>query len=309
MSTFIKLLGINPPTTRPRVDRKDLILPEKGALVLLDPSHPTEKWFSGIPADGQEIPNIAFDSLKSLTKASDADVASSIILRSMATSKVTLRRSAKGGFGGKTEPGYNPGSSMVGASVLYPKAAIAYVMANTDHSYYASLWCKITSNTDQTHAWQALSASSVRDAQKGYLHIISNANTNYPSGSEKIGQKRDPQNTRNVASVGGAPAIAAAATPHNFFASIGLNGYATPSGIDQTVDEAHERSRAFGIGNFFPYGFGATAADASVGGLFYRAYLEDLTVSGRTYAEVEALDYAAYLKDVTKSGGRYYGDS
>lgn len=43
--------------------------------------------------------------------------------------------------------------------------------------------------------------------------------------------------------------------------------------------------------------------------LFYRAYIEDLTVSGRSYAAVDALDYAEYTKQVTTAGGRYYADT
>lgn len=43
--------------------------------------------------------------------------------------------------------------------------------------------------------------------------------------------------------------------------------------------------------------------------IFYRAYIEDLTVSGRTYAEVDAIDYALYTKEVLTPGGRYYGDT
>lgn len=40
-----------------------------------------------------------------------------------------------------------------------------------------------------------------------------------------------------------------------------------------------------------------------------RAYVEDLTVSGRTYAEVDAIDHALYTKEVLTPGSRYYGDT
>lgn len=42
--------------------------------------------------------------------------------------------------------------------------------------------------------------------------------------------------------------------------------------------------------------------------VLYRWYLEDLTVSGRTYAEVLAADYALY-QQAFGVGGRYYGDT
>lgn len=43
--------------------------------------------------------------------------------------------------------------------------------------------------------------------------------------------------------------------------------------------------------------------------ILYRWYVENLAVSGRTYAEVDALDYALYTQEVLTSGGRYYGDT
>ncbi|MCF6764112.1 hypothetical protein, partial [Pseudomonas fragi] len=42
--------------------------------------------------------------------------------------------------------------------------------------------------------------------------------------------------------------------------------------------------------------------------IIYRAYGEDLTVSGRNYAEVEALDYALFL-EAFAPGGKFYGDT
>ncbi|MCB4842518.1 hypothetical protein LHV18_18025, partial [Providencia rettgeri] len=43
--------------------------------------------------------------------------------------------------------------------------------------------------------------------------------------------------------------------------------------------------------------------------IFYRAYIEDLTVSGRTWDEVNAIDKAMYEKEVISVGGRYFGDT
>jgi hypothetical protein len=42
--------------------------------------------------------------------------------------------------------------------------------------------------------------------------------------------------------------------------------------------------------------------------VLYRAYIEDLTVSGRTYAQVQALDYALW-QAAFAPGGRYAGDT
>jgi hypothetical protein len=41
---------------------------------------------------------------------------------------------------------------------------------------------------------------------------------------------------------------------------------------------------------------------------FYRAYIEDLTLSGRTWAEVNAIDYALY-QAAFGTDGRFEGDT
>lgn len=51
-----------------------------------------------------------------------------------------------------------------------------------------------------------------------------------------------------------------------------------------------------------------SARGASPSAIFYRFYLEDLTLSGRTWAEVDALD-ARLFASAFAPGGRYYADT
>lgn len=56
---------------------------------------------------------------------------------------------------------------------------------------------------------------------------------------------------------------------------------------------------------------GRAALVASAGApsfALYRLYIEDMTVSGRDYAEVEAIDLAAYTREFA-AGGKFYGDT
>lgn len=41
----------------------------------------------------------------------------------------------------------------------------------------------------------------------------------------------------------------------------------------------------------------------------YRYYLEDLTISGRTYAQVDAIDQRLYAAKISTPGGAYFGDT
>jgi hypothetical protein len=52
----------------------------------------------------------------------------------------------------------------------------------------------------------------------------------------------------------------------------------------------------------------ANSTDGSESRIFYGFYLEDLTVSGRTYQDVDALDLQAY-NIAFGTGGRYYNDT
>lgn len=62
--------------------------------------------------------------------------------------------------------------------------------------------------------------------------------------------------------------------------------------------------------------FGVGTIGAWIGGnynkatsrIIYRARIEDLTVSGRTYEEVEAIDFALYTAAFAV-GGKFYGDT
>lgn len=55
---------------------------------------------------------------------------------------------------------------------------------------------------------------------------------------------------------------------------------------------------------------GPFSAAVNKGGshILYRCYLEDLTVSGRTYEQVKAIDDALFAAAFS-SGGKFYGDT
>lgn len=86
------------------------------------------------------------------------------------------------------------------------------------------------------------------------------------------------------------------AVPHQRFTNTDINGV---TGAPSTFQ--------LGAGMLSSY-TGATYRNKQNSVILYRAYIEDLTVSGRTYAEVDALDYALY-QAAFAAGGRYFGDT
>lgn len=298
MSTFIKIPGINPPSTRPRVDLADGLLPDQGAMLLVEPMHPLTKWASGLPVDGMSVPNLAADGLRALTGVGEPAAMASVVVKDLATANISLKRSSKGGVNAARTVASTVGTGM-GFKINYPGAVLQHVKNNPAHNYYASLWMRVTANTAGTHAWSGLSLSSTRDSASGYLFALSNTAVNYPGLAARLGAKRAPESIRT----GDADSPT---YPTPWFSSVGAAGYANPSSITLSAAEGVGTSKVFGVGGFDPW---VMAHSNIVGGTFYRSYLEDLTVSGRSYAEVEALDYAAYTKQVMTAGGRYYGDA
>jgi hypothetical protein len=55
-------------------------------------------------------------------------------------------------------------------------------------------------------------------------------------------------------------------------------------------------------------GSGSALTNQCPSDIFYRGYCEDLTVSGRTYADVDALDKALW-DAAFAAGGRFAGDT
>jgi len=78
-----------------------------------------------------------------------------------------------------------------------------------------------------------------------------------------------------------------------------------PSGISGTGPTNTQRVEA-ATGNVSSWA--TVGINKSSSRIIYRMYVEDLTVSGRTYAEVDAIDYALW-QAAFAVGGKFYGDT
>lgn len=281
MSTFIKIPGVNPPASRPRVDLVDPMLPDEGALYLYDPTHPAGAWGGGATV-GLSIPNVAAASAAKLT----GSALNGTLAKGGTT--VTARRSSKGGIHLTHPEGAARSGEFVAMDV--PSALAAYIQANPTHSYYMSQWTRTT----RLASWGGTPSftSTIHINSGSFLatifHTPEGANT-YPQknlGADKLLGARTtyspPLNTPALSSVGVS----------------GWYGTAPTTSVGMTV-------RPFMLG-----GTGAVQAVASSPNLaIYRCYLEDLTVSGRTYAQVGAVDSAQFTEACLTADGRYYGDT
>lgn len=269
-----------------------------GSLMLIEPAHPVRPWPAGVPSNGASLPNALWErAIAAYGSGVEASVKPTLVYINMDGTHGAIERSTKGGL-----------HAIISQNVAYAETAVASLAhgeLNIDaklrewqylhpgNDIYFSVWGR-TTRTRRTGtvspytggatetAWLALSAAN-------YRFVLGDK---WISGIQgDIGNRNDPETTLGP-----------------FLANIGDSSWTTgPANATATLASVV----FFGPGG----GFSGQASSSSSGRfrtkswVFYRLYIEDLTVSGRTYSQVDALDLALYTDAVLTPGGRYYGDT
>lgn len=247
----------------------------EGSLLLFDASK-----YSGALENNTSIPNLFNENAKKIT-GTDSPLTLRVSQDTQNHSR--LERSAKGGIHFIPNPN-------LGYGVLDNYAALRglggvknYMRqhapgSSNPHNFFISIWFRITSL--QTWEEALLNGTYERDI---YFSNYSNS-SNY-----------------NLEAV--------------YFAVYGgdtaVNKYRhtliTPAESGKAVPLS---TTHFNLFNFGPASLNSIGRTAKKYGatMIYRAYVEDLTVSGRSREEVEALDLALYTRAFAE-GGKFYGDT
>ena len=299
MANFIRVPGVNPPSSRPRVDLADGILPDAGALYLVDAAHPAGGLGAGVPVNGATVPNLVGSSAADLIQSTDIDATVQII-----SADVKMERTPRGGF--HVVPSNTVTGTRFAMVRLNGTAFDTYIKSNWEHDYYLSLWVKTTRAPVGTGTPPFLAAIAENSA--GYLADIyynTSAYTSYPTTSGDHSESFIGRSADQSLGVGSPRRLSLGVSSYMRNTGTAPNAYipAAPSGAS-TV-----KFQAFGVGKYGSYAAVDNSFTDPGAVVFYRSYLEDLTVSGRTYAQVEAIDQALYTQDVLTEGGRYYGDT
>lgn len=256
-----------------------------GSLFLVDPTHPASTMSSGVPINGQPVTNLLNARAKALT---GVDVPGTwFVGAGFNGTKGRLERSGKGGFHSVPSPTLADGT--VDAQIYATAGLEAYLRANPTHLFYMSIWKRITK------AQSAGPTAGSRPGGSGQITRLASPTTN----TLLILSSQDP-----YAAGVRRPSSLQAVGP--FFQNAANNAWSA-SGTPPSAGDLVVRPLVLSPNAALNY------TDAmrreQEGRIVYRAYLEDLTVSGRTYAQVDAIDYALYTKEVLTAGGRYYGDT
>lgn len=273
-----------------------------GSLVLVDPAHPANSWDSGVPANGALVPNLAWREAKTVLGAGTQSTLSAVVEKSAAItgSLGKVERSTKGGLHVILSASTLLSAGQ-GVAIRLPQLVMDYMIANLNHSYFFSLWFKgtrFTSSNGAPHAFTLANATS--DTTSLWFVNNSAGPGSFPTAGKLLGYRRSITDLRVSSNAGLA---APYQSPVIFNGAV--SGYTGTPVL--TGSAAQAKNKLFSAGNMEWFREGQTIAAASR--LFWCAAVEDLTVSGVSYAEADAADLAEYTKHVLTSGGRYYGDT
>lgn len=292
MGKLLRLHGVSiTDITAPKIITRDKI-ESSGSLMLFDGSHEFGV-FAGLPIVDALVPNALSSLSKALTGGVGADNDFKVKMARPNSAQFKSERTPKGGIHGIVTQG---GSQVAAESYNLegPKAVSDYILAHPTHQYYFSMWSLITrAGLASAAAQSPFHFTNGLGATTNHLFHMQGGvpSPGYASVPSFRGVKAAPTYTDHT----GASIVA----PMKRFGSIGVQGFVgnAPGPSDRIQ---------LGVGSFG--GWNSLNYNVCPSRIIYRAYAEDLTVSGRTYAEVEALDYALFL-EAFAPGGKFYGDT
>jgi hypothetical protein len=265
-----------------------------GSLILVDGGHSAGGFGAGVPADLASLPNVAWEQAAAIIGAGNATTLACGLDRSDGVG-IAWERSAKGGLHGIVKQDGSLAAS-VGGKITMPAAIKTYLRANPNHDYYFGVWDRITrtANVGGSGTWSVTGAimntSSATGNALAYFITGGVGDGVIPlAGAKRGGRRIDPainaegptyRSLGTLEWTGAAPANDAALRDH-----LALWG----------AVEAYANSLIAGT-------------NAAPSWVLYRLYVEDLTVSGRTWAEVDTLDHALWA-EAFGVGGRFAGDT
>jgi hypothetical protein len=262
-----------------------------GSLFLLDVSH--SLGYSGTEfTNSGTVKNVAWEVAKSIIggTADEASLAGNVITNNITAQSAILEYTQKKGLNviiSKANT-LNP----LGWRMDLPLIIRQYLLSTwASNKIYVSMWGNVTRLASTTTSGFALIAnSSTSTSNYKILFEVSNTSPS-AAGSTFLGQRFQPTTANSLGA---------------FFRNSAVSGSVGTSPVLSSTTGVNAMSTLIKVGPAVAYGSFEAGKSSSM--VIYRFYVEDLTVSGRTYAEVDALDKAMY-DAAFAVGGKFYGDT
>jgi hypothetical protein len=288
-------VAVSDPTNKLPYVRDDKIL-TAGSLSLIDFNHSSAP-LVGIPADTAVIQNIAWKEASAAAGAGTQAEWNHVLRRSTGLldapgtpgSHGFIERSTKGGLHAVISQ-VNSGNGQglwIGRSGASVSRLQQYIYDHSDNDYYFSTWGYTT---------RLALANTVEDP---HLHIFGQASAtgNYLALFNRALNGGVGKTDFN------SPAVPQAAVGPQF------RSMSQTAWLNTKASSAANIVAAVAAIGYFLQGYTGFGANKARSAILYRSYVEDLTVSGRTHAQVKDIDFALYTRDVLTAGGKYYGDT
>lgn len=257
-----------------------------GPLLLWEPGN-TIAPYTGVPVSGL-IPDLARTLATTTIGADPGDLAVTSSINNTGA-KTKIERTAKGGVHIMASQ-LNQDTSYELWRLGLGSARLGYVNANAGHSYYLGAWFRKTrqfgSGTLAAQPFGLQKGSPDSTAADRWLTAGPNSTGSHITTGPVSGDSR----LINLTTVDDGS--------NGLLIFVGISTNATPASWTAALDQfVSVGAKSSGQANKYP----------SL--VLYRAYLEDLTVSGRTGSTVAGIDRAEFVAQCQTSGGRYYGDT
>ncbi|MQT93013.1 hypothetical protein [Pseudomonas helleri] len=272
------------------------VIESAGSLLLIDPTHPSGVWPGGIGPSGSTLRNVLWKKAQAVYGAgSEASLVPTLNYAGMSGATGLLERSSKGGLHALVSqaPGLVSAKNTPYARINIDLELRKWLFQNPTNDLYISIWGQVTRPyktgvVDSTYT--GMSATALVELATG-------------GGNQRLvlGKKTEVQNE-----LGKLSNSESASGP--VFMNGASRGWLTNPALETSIFTSLLGVGNTGLNNTYTSG-ASTAKTRWPSWIIYRVYVEDLTVSGRTYQQVHDIDYALYEKNVLCEGGRYYGDT
>lgn len=256
-----------------------------GSLALVDPTHPWEPWSAAAYTRSGTVPNHAWQQAAAVLGSGDSTTLAMAVATEGSPTGRLMEKTGKGGF----HVAYKPGTAIAAQRArVSPASAIGSFIAShaNDHQFYVCLSMRITKNAGTTPR-NSFGGATKNDSQS--LFTFDTTGDLPPAGStqrlfaNRVGTSSDASEGVVFRSLGVSKIYSTFGTWSGTFDSLSL--FASGRNSSWTASAQLPPSAAL-----------------------YFAYIEDLTVSGRTPQLVDALAVARH-NALFASGGRYAGDT
>lgn len=276
--------------------RDDAIL-TAGSITLIDFAHSANP-VVGLPADQTMIPNIAWkEAAAAHGSGSQADWSQQLRRSALiGSSNDFIERTTKGGIHvimGQASATTNRGFYIGKDSTSVATKLSEYIFAHMDDDFYYSQWQRIT-RPALTPA-----GSSIEEAIVSIHNSGAAATANLLLMMNRTGQTPSPGQTLVATTY--EPAVPQGTGPS--FRAVSESAWLNT----KPADAGKLMAYLMNVG-YVMQAYGGTTGIRPRSTVLYRCYLENLTASGRTHAQVAALDKALF-DQAFAPGGRFHGDT